>query len=120
MSDNRAERSIKPFVMDRKHLLFSNTPAGAQGSATIFSLIETAKENDLDPLRYLVRVFSILRLRQQPVIIGMKNFGTGVRTKFRTTGIAVLLTDLILDALQIVQLQLPFVIRQEEWLRSIL
>ena len=58
ISNNRAERSIKPFVMDRKNFLFANTPGGAQGSATIFSLIETAKENDLDPFRYLVWVLS--------------------------------------------------------------
>jgi len=31
VSDNRAERSIKPFVMDRKNFLFANTPNGAQG-----------------------------------------------------------------------------------------
>ena len=42
LSNNRAERSIKPFVMGRKNLLFSNTPAGAQSSAVIYSLIETA------------------------------------------------------------------------------
>ena len=53
-SNNRAERSIKPFVMGRKNWLFSNTPAGAQSSAVIDSLIETAKENDLDLYRYLV------------------------------------------------------------------
>ena len=54
LSNNRAERSIKPFVMGRKNWLFSNAPAGAQSSAVIYSLIETAKENDLDPYRYLV------------------------------------------------------------------
>ena len=54
LSNNRAERSIKPFVMGRKNWLFSNTTAGAQSSAVIYSLIETAKENDLDPYRYLV------------------------------------------------------------------
>lgn len=43
ISNNRAERSIKPFVTDRKNFLFSNTPGGAQGSAVIFSLIETPK-----------------------------------------------------------------------------
>lgn len=56
ISNNRAERSIKPFVMDRKNFLFANTPGGAQGSAVIFSLIETAKEKGLDPFRYLVWV----------------------------------------------------------------
>ena len=54
LSNNRAERSIKPFVIDRKNFLFANTPRGAKGSAVIFSLIETAKENGLDPYRYLV------------------------------------------------------------------
>ena len=56
LSNNRAERSIKPFVMGRKGWLFSNTPAGAQASAVIYSLIETAKENVLDPYRYLLWV----------------------------------------------------------------
>ena len=51
LSNNRAERSIKPFVMGRKNWLFANTPAGAQSSAAIYSLIETAKENKLDPYR---------------------------------------------------------------------
>lgn len=53
LSNNRAERSIKPFVISRKNFLFANTPGGAQSSAVIFSLIETARENGLDPYRYL-------------------------------------------------------------------
>ena len=56
LSNNRAERSIKPFVMGRKNWLFANTPGGAQASAMIYSLIETAKENGLDPYRYLLWV----------------------------------------------------------------
>jgi hypothetical protein len=56
LSNNRAERSIKPFVISRKNFLFANTPGGAQSSAVIFSLIETAKENGLDPYRYLTWV----------------------------------------------------------------
>ena len=58
ISNNRAERSMKPFVMGRKNWLFANTEGGAQGSAIIYSLIETAKENRLDPYRYLVYVLS--------------------------------------------------------------
>ena len=53
LSNNRAERSIKPFVMGRKNWLFANAQAGAQSSAVIYSLIETAMENKLDPYRYL-------------------------------------------------------------------
>ena len=63
LSNNRAERSIKPFVMGRKNWLFVNTPAGAQSSAVIYSLIETAKENKLDPHRYLLWV-----LQSAPVL----------------------------------------------------
>ena len=63
LSNNRAERSIKPFVMGRKNWLFANTPAGAQSSAVIYSLIETAKENELDPYRYLLWV-----LQSAPVL----------------------------------------------------
>ena len=53
ISNNRAERSVKPFVMGRKNWLFANTEGGAQSSAMIYSLIETVKENGLDPYRYL-------------------------------------------------------------------
>lgn len=59
ISNNRAERSIKPFVIDRKNFLFANTPRGAKASAVMFSLIETAKENGLNPFVYLTYVFKI-------------------------------------------------------------
>ena len=39
--------------MGRKNFLFANVPKGAESSAVIYSLIETAKENGLDPCRYL-------------------------------------------------------------------
>ena len=58
IDNNRAERSIKPFVIGRKNWLFANTPSGAKASATVFSIIETAKENDLDPYEYLKYVFT--------------------------------------------------------------
>ena len=58
LSNNRAERSIKPFVISRKNFLFANTPGGARCSAILFSLIETAKENGLDPYRYLTWVLT--------------------------------------------------------------
>lgn len=60
ISNNRAERSIKPFVIDRKNFLFANTPRGARSSAVMFSIIETAKENDLNPFDYLVQLFRTL------------------------------------------------------------
>ena len=57
ISNNRAERSIKPFVISRKNFLFANTPRGAKASAIIFSIIETAKESGLDPFKYLTYIF---------------------------------------------------------------
>ena len=58
LSNNRAERSIKPFVMGRKDFLFCNTPGGARSSAVLYSLIETVKETGLDPCRYLCWVLT--------------------------------------------------------------
>lgn len=43
-------------MIGRKNFLFANTPLGAQASAVIYSLIETAKETRLDPFRYLTWV----------------------------------------------------------------
>lgn len=53
ISNNRAERTVKPFVMGRKAWLFSNTPAGARASSVMYSILETAKENGLHPYRYM-------------------------------------------------------------------
>ena len=53
IDNNRAERAIKPFVIGRKAWLFSNTPHGARASAILYSLIETAKANDLVVHEYI-------------------------------------------------------------------
>jgi transposase len=53
LSNNRCERSVKPFVIGRKNWLFSNTPTGAYASSILYSIIETAKENGLRPHRYI-------------------------------------------------------------------
>jgi len=57
LSNNRAERSIKPFVTGRKNCLFAQTPRGAKASAMLYSLIETAKKNGLNPYKYLTYIF---------------------------------------------------------------
>ena len=48
LSNNRAERAIKGLVMGRKNWLFSQSFEGANSSAIILSLLETAKRNGLD------------------------------------------------------------------------
>jgi len=60
IDNNRAERTIKPLVIGRKNWLFANTPAGAQSSAVLYSIIETAKENELNPFTYLIELFEQL------------------------------------------------------------
>ncbi len=66
LSNNRAERSIKPFVIGRKNWLFSNTPKGAHSSAIIYSIIQTAIENKLKPQAYLEWVFEQIGLETNP------------------------------------------------------
>lgn len=53
IDNNRAERAVKPFVIGRKNWLFSCTERGATASAMIYSIIETAKANDVNPDSYL-------------------------------------------------------------------
>ncbi|MDR1210120.1 MAG: IS66 family transposase [Clostridiales bacterium] len=57
ISNNRCERTVKTFVIDRKNFLFANTVSGAKASAIVFSIVQTAIENGLDPYKYLVHVF---------------------------------------------------------------
>jgi len=61
IDNNRAERSIKPFVIGRKNWLFANTPSGAKTSAIIYSIVETAKENGINPFDYLKFVFERIK-----------------------------------------------------------
>ena len=56
IDNNRAENAIRPFVIGRKNWIFSKSVRGVQASANLYSLIETAKANDLDPWAYLNRV----------------------------------------------------------------
>lgn len=60
LDNNRAERSIKGFVIGRKNWLFSNTPNGARASSVIYSIVETAKENGLSPIAYLAYLLARL------------------------------------------------------------
>jgi len=51
--NNLAENAIRPFVIGRKNWLFSGSPKGAHASATLYSLVESAKLNKLDPYKYI-------------------------------------------------------------------
>ncbi len=58
--NNIAENAIRPFVLGRKNWLFAGAPKGAHASATMFSLIETAKADGIEPYKYLRYVFEKL------------------------------------------------------------
>lgn len=60
LDNNRCENAIRPFVIGRKNWLFSDTQAGAHASANLYSLIETAKANGVEPHAYLTWLYTQL------------------------------------------------------------
>jgi transposase len=60
IDNNAAENAIRPFVLGRKNWLFSDSVRGVKASANLYSLIETAKANRLEPYAYLRYLFTEL------------------------------------------------------------
>jgi transposase len=60
LDNNLAENAIRPFVLGRKNWLFAGTPRGAEASALLYSLIETARANNCEPYSYLRHIFTHL------------------------------------------------------------
>jgi len=60
LDNNAAENAIRPFAIGRKNWLFAGSPSGANASAALYSLVETAKANGLEPYRYLRFLFERL------------------------------------------------------------
>ena len=60
IDNNGAENAIRPFVLGRKNWLFSASVKGVKASSNLYSLIETAKANGLEPYAYLRHVFTEL------------------------------------------------------------
>jgi len=60
IDNNVAEREMKRIAIGRKNWLFSDSVGGAQASANLYSLIESAKANGIGPYRYLRHVFQAL------------------------------------------------------------
>ena len=65
ISNNQVENAIRPFVVGRKGWLFADTPQGAEASAIIYSLMETAKANSLRLDDDLLHLLSILPERAE-------------------------------------------------------
>ena len=66
LDNNPAENAIRPFAVGRKNWLFAGSPAGARASANLYSLVETAKANGLEPYRYLRFLFEHLPYARTP------------------------------------------------------
>ena len=60
IDNNKAERAIRPFVIGRKNWLFANSVKGAKASSTLYSIVETAKANNIEPWHYFNHVFKEL------------------------------------------------------------
>lgn len=52
-SNNLSENAIRPFTVGRKNWLFSDTPKGADASATVYTMVEMAKTHNLNIYKYL-------------------------------------------------------------------
>ncbi len=64
LDSNPVENAIRPFVVGRRSWLFADTVGGANASANLYSLIETAKANGVEPYRYLLALFKQLPLAE--------------------------------------------------------
>jgi hypothetical protein len=72
IDNNKAENAIRPFVIGRKAWLFSGSPRGAHASATLYTLVETAKANGLEPWAYLNYLFEKLpAAKSEQALLGL-------------------------------------------------
>ena len=60
IDNNFMESHIRPFVIGRNSWMFADTPSGAEASASLYTLVETAKANSIDPHDYLTLIFKEL------------------------------------------------------------
>jgi len=69
LTNNLAERAIKPFVIGRKNWLFADTDKGADASARCYSIVESAKLNGLNVFAYLSHLLTELpKLGENPTV----------------------------------------------------
>jgi transposase len=64
LDTNLAENAIRPFALGRRNWLFADTVSGAKASANLYSLVQTARANELEPYAYLRRLFTELPAAQ--------------------------------------------------------
>ena len=65
IDNNTAERAIRPLVLGRRNYLFAGSDGGGQSAAAIYTLIGTARLNDIEPFAYLHAVLE--RIADHPI-----------------------------------------------------
>ena len=60
IDNNLLENEIRPFALGRKNWLFLGSPRGAEAACIFYTLIQSAKANDVEPSAYLARILEIL------------------------------------------------------------
>ena len=56
IDNNPAERAMRPIALGRKHYLFMGSASGGRAAAIAYTLIETARLNDVDPQAWLAQI----------------------------------------------------------------
>jgi hypothetical protein len=65
IDNNPAERALRGVSLGRKNYLFMGSDAGGERAAALYSLVETAKLNGMDPMAYLTEVLT--RIADHPI-----------------------------------------------------
>ncbi len=82
MTNNAAERAIRPLALGRKNYLFAGSDEGGRRAAIMYTLIETARRNDVDPEAWLADV--IARIADHPINrVDQQLPGIGLRSQLR-------------------------------------
>lgn len=91
ISNNQVENAIRPIVVGRKNWLFCDTQAGANASVIIFTVLETAKANGLNPETYLSHLLSVLPERfaadPQAPVADLMPWNERIQEMFRESGV---------------------------------
>ena len=91
ISNNQVENAIRPIVVGRKNWLFCDTQAGANASVIIFTVLETAKANGLNPEDYLNHLLTVLPERfaadPQAVVDDLLPWSEEMQKSFRASDV---------------------------------
>lgn len=61
IDNNAAERALRSVAVGRKNWLFAGSDAGGKTASVIYTIVETAKLNNVNPVKYLHKVFAIIQ-----------------------------------------------------------